>query len=772
IQQYGQDMKREISVQRRLAYATEELMQEMEGEKQKQDLLIDHLNKQIYDVQTQDEIYNGQLIAQQEETITAKEILHAALCEMDRIKEEKREYLGRWKACMVEIGKRDEAIQQAKKVVESLKQTISNTETEIEGIQKDINAKQWEQEKIQESIDNTTNEQMLLQNRVEEAIKKEKEYQTKIVAVRINLEKAETLQGEQKQWQEQIKITEKKYVKVIADIQEVNEKIQNCVSESLTVKHDASHMSEKIKKLQQQLNEKELICEVQKNDIAKLKMEHISMENTIQNLAHMFQEVNKQYSEKEKIVEDYENELKKLADLASKKTSLLDRLNRRYEQLTSKIISYDGGAGVGIGAGDAEGDAPSQAIMSPLQHTIGHLNKEMRESEQRCDDLQKQWITKQTLLVNLLNESEKEQSEVETLHAQANVLYHKKMRLENEVQGHHSEFLELKNSIKEINKDLKKFQEFIHLFSEQEKFLTNEFQITELQFKENLKDKEKEMSIQQVKIEQVNELVNERNEIMQKIEIIERKTLLYERKLQLEIETQQALNPSGEKKELNDMKMEVHRMELRHQQLKKKQEQMVQELEVAIHKKELLQLKNLGKARKSANSGNQNPMPVETQLTKQIHFLKTAIESNIKEQKKYKKLVFDHFDDRNKLSKTLQNLQSEYSAVTEQCQSLQENIAQKKFEKRLVRLYYVFISYDLEKLIANNQTKKKPVQGNNENIDRPTSLRSKNMEKIFAEHSAELNKLNSVLKQLAETNPQKQTWFQKTLDSLGENQKQ
>merc|ERR1712139_78282 len=79
----------------------------------------------------------------------------------------------------------------------------------------------------------------------------------------------------------------------------------------------------------------------------------------------------------------------------------------------------------------------------------------------------------------------------------------------------------------------------------------------------------------------------------------ERQVMLWERKIHLEREMQEALDPAVGQVESTAMKREIHRMELRLDQLKRRQEQMILEMERAIHKRDAITLKFEPKAKKS-----------------------------------------------------------------------------------------------------------------------------------------------------------------------------
>ena len=78
----------------------------------------------------------------------------------------------------------------------------------------------------------------------------------------------------------------------------------------------------------------------------------------------------------------------------------------------------------------------------------------------------------------------------------------------------------------------------------------------------------------------------------------ERQILLWERKITLEKEMQDALDPTIGQTEIVLMRKEIHRMQLRYYQLKKRQEEMINDMERAIFKRETIQLKYLPKVEK------------------------------------------------------------------------------------------------------------------------------------------------------------------------------
>jgi len=117
---------------------------------------------------------------------------------------------------------------------------------------------------------------------------------------------------------------------------------------------------------------------------------------------------------------------------------------------------------------------------------------------------------------------------------------------------------------------------------------------------------------------EIEEVKQRRKELNQQLLDLEKEILLWERKIQIEVETQEALDPSYGLAELKEMKKEVHRMELRLSQLKRKQEEMIQEMEMAICKREVIHLRSMGMNKKKVtkNATRQEIEQLKIQIKK------------------------------------------------------------------------------------------------------------------------------------------------------------
>jgi predicted RNase H-like nuclease (RuvC/YqgF family) len=88
----------------------------------------------------------------------------------------------------------------------------------------------------------------------------------------------------------------------------------------------------------------------------------------------------------------------------------------------------------------------------------------------------------------------------------------------------------------------------------------------------------------------ITRVKEEKESILQEIMEVEKQILLWEKKIQLERETQDALDPEYGQGEIKGMKKEIHRMKLRLQQLKRQQEKMCAEMERTVYKHDTIKV--------------------------------------------------------------------------------------------------------------------------------------------------------------------------------------
>ena len=205
--------------------------------------------------------------------------------------------------------------------------------------------------------------------------------------------------------------------------------------------------------------------------------------------------------------------------------------------------------------------------------------------EEEITQIQKEWIANQTELIEQQNTFSKLSRDCDDIRTQKTILEQKKLRLNNTVQSYEKDIRQLEVALKNLDFEMNKLNDLYYKNTAQQTKLTNDNFNIENEFKQKLKELENES----IKLEnQIATLKEEKADILAEIVEAERQILLWERKIQLEKEMQDALDPNIGQSEIVAMKKEIHRMELRYEQLRKKQEQMIKDMERAVFKRETI----------------------------------------------------------------------------------------------------------------------------------------------------------------------------------------
>merc|ERR1719359_1407432 len=193
------------------------------------------------------------------------------------------------------------------------------------------------------------------------------------------------------------------------------------------------------------------------------------------------------------------------------------------------------------------------------------------------------------------------------------------------------------------------------------KELSNSNSMMETEFVAKLKEIESQCLSMEASVGQVKE---EKAAMTQDIIEAERQVLLWERKITLEKEMQEALDPNIGQAEAAAMKKEIHRMELRLDQLKRRQEQMIIEMERAIHKRDAIALKYEPKAKKSKQAST------TANLKRQVQSLKNNLRLCTQANADAKAKISRKEEDIGRLQQTIEQVVEETSQLEKMADDL------------------------------------------------------------------------------------------------------
>jgi len=271
------------------------------------------------------------------------------------------------------------------------------------------------------------------------------------------------------------------------------------------------------------------------------------------------------------------------------------------------------------------------------------------------------------------------QEKISNLKCKETILNQKNMRLNTTYNIHDKEIKSLQANLKKYEKDMNKLNDFLALFYQKASSLKNE----NLNMNSDFVEKLKVLETQSAKIEiEIDRLKENKAELLQEITECERQIMLWERKIQLEREMQETLDPNVGQQELQALKKDLHLKELRLTEIKKQHDAIIIEIDRVVQKRDIIQVKYNQKESqqyfedndvvKIKNVKNNN----KTQVSKNIELLKTSINQSQKNisnfEKQSQKIEKENINVQNNTETTqqkIENLENELNSFNSYIQS-------------------------------------------------------------------------------------------------------
>eukprot|EP00741_Cyanophora_paradoxa_P005130 tig00000863_g4972.t1 len=568
VEMYNEQQKHEIAVTRRITYKAEETVSNLEKEKKQQDFIIDALNEQMKNLHEQLALYEAQLISQRQETKSAAETLAQAAGEMEAINFEKKQLIQQWKSSLIGMQRRDEALQAAEAALRNQQEQILSLDSEITGFKSRIKQEQEKNEQLVGMLTKMQSEAGFLQKQIESVRERREKLNERFSMLKKSLEQTDAELAKATQERSQLikdaAVVDKKIVEVAGEVQRTEDDILTQLSEQKTIDKGTQNVIVLIQKMRKQIHDKEMQQAQLNNEVARIRVDMLNTGSHNTRLHENLKELEAELKQRSALIEKYELEIRRRNDEIEKKQSEVDRLNRRLDQLLSNMEDEN---------------------LGPLEATIHNLSKSIVSKQQECIDMQRAWINEQNDLVQLQNESSGQSEAIQQLKSEFAVLNQRRMRVEAQLDGHEKEQRELQSGIRQMHTEMARLNDLLAKHNNQQETLVDANFTLENDFARRLK----ELEVDSIKLEaQINGLRDEKQRILNEIIEFERQATVWERKIQLERETSEALDPEVGTEMAQSMRREIHRMKLRFSDLLKTQEHLIKDIEQSIYKRDAI----------------------------------------------------------------------------------------------------------------------------------------------------------------------------------------
>lgn len=422
--------------------------------------------------------------------------------------------------------------------------------------------------------------------------------QQQLAALDVDVAAAE---DEKFQLAEAAALLEKESAKVTTEALDLEQQSLNALMEETAAEKYAASSVKAVNQLRAKMRELSLDGTKVANELAKCRIEVLDTMTRNDRLRETLSAVDAEVEEKGKAVGRYEVEIRRRNDEVERKTKEVDLLNKQFERLTKGNV---------------------EESLGPLEHTIAQLGKQIGSRNAEGKELQRRWVQLQTELVTTVTETnaltEKARSasqsvpcalsprsappiarqahprtpclprrppaeQVARLRSERTVLSQKRARLDAAASAAAAEIAELDKATQRMHADLTRLNTAIAKNTALSQALAEDARNLETAAMCGLRAAEEESASLENKLDEV---IEEKRAAIAEIMERERQIVLWERKIQLERETQAALDPDVGTDVIAGMRTEIRRMEIRQGELLRAQERLMVEMERAISKRE------------------------------------------------------------------------------------------------------------------------------------------------------------------------------------------
>lgn len=433
-------------------------------------------------------------------------------------------------------------------------------DSEISGLKNEGQKEQQVSEELSAKLSKcvTNYESQMSKQQALEARKKwlNEEFHMLKQSLRMTEEEKDAMDKVKNEVEEKQNTLEKAIMDLHASTKAIRDDIINHASQQKTIEKSSANLLKQTKQSYENISKKEVAIEGLVNEISRVKIDNLNARAQNEILQKKLGELVEELKGKEKEVASAEGGIKTKHTEISKKQLKVDQLNKQWSELAKN--------------GDGEENR------GPLENMKKGIEDKIKQNEDDCLQVQKNWISNQTDLIAFQDEKTKIEGNTNELQTKEMILQKKKLRLNQQVESHKKRIKDLEIAHKNLSFEMNKLNDLIYRHKSATVNLTDANYNIENQFKQKLKELENES----IKLEnQITQLKEQKADILGEIVEAERQILLWERKITLEKEMQETLDPTIGQKEIVAMKKEIHRMELRYEVLRKKQEDYIKEME-------------------------------------------------------------------------------------------------------------------------------------------------------------------------------------------------
>nr|XP_048307771.1 coiled-coil domain-containing protein 40 isoform X2 [Myodes glareolus] len=729
MQNIDQDVRDDIRVMKQVVKKTETEKMHAEIEKKKQDLFVDQLTERAHQLEENISLFEAQYLSQAEDTRILRKAVSEAITEIDTIAVEKKRILQQWTTSLVGMKHRNEAYRTVLDALRECEHQAKSIDGEIEAYKRSIMKEEEKNESLARLLNRSETEATLVQKMTTQCLSKQEALQSELSTYQLALQDTEEMLNKGSLEHAAVLNELQAARNAVHQEQELRQKMDTSIVDKLQEHGTSSKMTKYFQQLLRKLQKENtnLVTHLSKldGDIAQATLDITNTSCKVDMHKKTLAELDKEVKRLNDLITNSESEIVRRTILIERKQSLINFFNKQLEQ----IVSVLGGEEAG-----------------PLELEIKRLSKLTEEHNTGVAEAQMTWLRLQQELVQVTHEREEQLVSLDQLKKEMHIMEQKKLRLENKIDLEKKEQKEIQRHMKDLNNDLTKLNMLMDKNRCDSEQLQQSNLVAETEFVRTLKDAERETIQMEEKLTQLRE---EKTTLLNSLVEAEHQIMLWEKKIQLAKEMRASVDSETGQTEIRAMKAEIHRMRVKHGQLLKQQEKMIQDMELAVSRREAIVVQAEGKSK----------IDKKTITRTDFHFQQNELRKKIRDTHKATegciKTISELEESQKLLSSSLQEKQQSLADMQGDIDVLEDEINKLTALKRQNLLEIVVL-----------QTRAKYLQAV---VDGKYVLLHRNSKSLLLERkrlNIRLVQLNAVLSQVQEDYPQYQEVLRKVQQKI------
>ncbi|KAG9395532.1 chromosome segregation protein [Carpediemonas membranifera] len=374
------------------------------------------------------------------------------------------------------------------------------------------------------------------------------------------------------------------------------------------------------------------------NDIARLRMDQMSIDGRIMKLSAFHDELEAEISSQQDLLSQYDRQMTQMTDEIAKRSKEQDALNKKLGELTKRGVDENTG---------------------PLESTIASLTNEIQHVADESELLQQRWLSAQAQSVSTKGEIEATRAKLDSVSRDLSTLATKRDRLNAAVDEFNRQIKTLARTANDLHLRHQGLNEQLAAQKAAQEKRSSEVRTLEMEMAGELaawEEKYAQLDEKRLALETAHDLAREN------LALSEAENMQIQRNLTMQKEMQEALDPKEGQGELEMLRREITRMKKNLSDLEKSINELKRRTMLQLQRnkneldKSIAQIINRDKLKRTG----QPTRSVDNEI-KALHNKKAELQAEVENAEAMNRALLA---ERAKIDAALESMHSEFNETT------------------------------------------------------------------------------------------------------------